>query len=71
MLVTGEHAIWHRLAARHRLHEDIDYFIVVTQHMVELESVEFVFQLTYGPTVCRHLWVDAAFLLHDLVDDKF
>ena len=37
--------------------------------MVELKAVELVIKVPYILAVGRHLWVEAARLLHDLVDN--
>jgi hypothetical protein len=33
--------------------------------------VELALQISYGLAICRHLWVNAVFVLHDLSYDQF
>jgi hypothetical protein len=46
-------------------------FIVVAQHVVQLEAVELALQISYDLAICCHLWVNAVLVLHDLSHDQF
>jgi hypothetical protein len=44
--------------------------VVVTQHMMQLEAVEFVLQIAHDLTARHHLRVHAVLVLHDLIHDQ-
>jgi hypothetical protein len=39
--------------------------------MVQVEVMELSLQISYGLAICRHLRVNAVFVLHDLSHDQF
>jgi hypothetical protein len=60
----------HQAATGCGLCEYVGCFVVVAQHMMELEAVELALQITYSLTVRRHLWGHAVLVLHDLIYDQ-
>ena len=70
MLITGEHTRWHRLSARRDFCKCIGRLIDASWDVIEFEAIESVLQPSDFLTVCLHLGVMAARLLHDLVDDQ-
>jgi hypothetical protein len=71
MLIAREDTVWNRAATRCRFHKHIGRFIVVAQHVVQLEAVEFSLQISYGLEICCHLQVNAVLVLHNLSHDQF
>jgi hypothetical protein len=71
MLITCEDTVGNRAATGCRFRKHIDRFIVVAQHMVQLEAVKFALQISHGLAICRHLRVNTVLVLHDLSHDQF
>jgi hypothetical protein len=71
MLIAREDTVWNWAATGCRFRKHIGRFIVVVQHVVQLEAVEFAFQISYGLAICCHLRVNAVLVLHDLSHDQF
>jgi hypothetical protein len=70
MYVSGEDIQGNRCLPRGYLSQLIRSFVVPSGDVVELESVELVFQAPNLVAVGLHLPVAAVGVLHDLVDDK-
>jgi hypothetical protein len=70
MYVSGEDIRGNRCPPRGYLSQLIHSLVVLSGHVVELESVELVFQAPNLIAVGLHLPVAAVGVLHDLVDDK-
>jgi hypothetical protein len=70
MYVSGEDIRGNRCPPRGYLSQLFRSFVVSSSDMVELESVELVFQAPNLVAVGLHLPVAAVGVLHDLVDDK-
>jgi hypothetical protein len=71
MLIAREDAVWNRAATGCRFHKHIDRFIVVAQHVVQLEAMEFALQISYRLAISCHLRVNAILVFHDLSHDQF
>jgi hypothetical protein len=71
MLIAREDAMWNRAAIGCRFRKHIDRFIVVTQHMVQLEAVEFALQISYSLAISGHLRVKSILVFHDLSHAQF
>jgi hypothetical protein len=69
MLIAREDTMRNRATTGCRFCKHIDRFIVVAQHVMQLEAVQFVLQISYGLSICCHLRVDAVLVLHDLSHD--
>jgi hypothetical protein len=70
MYVSGEYIQGNRCPPQGYLSQLIRSLVVLSGDVVELESVEFVFQAPNLVAVGLHLSVEAVGFLHDLVDDK-
>jgi hypothetical protein len=67
MLITREDPVRNRASTGCGLCEYASYFVVVAQHMMQLEAVELALQISYVLTICHHLRVDTILVLHDLI----
>jgi hypothetical protein len=70
MYVSGEDIQGNRCPPRGYLSQLVRSLVVSSGDVVELESVELVFQAPNLVAVDLHLLVAAVGVLHDLVDDK-
>jgi hypothetical protein len=70
MYVSGEDIWGNRCPPRGYLSQLICSLVVLSGDVVELESVELVFQAPNLVAVGLHLPVTAVGVIHDLVDDK-
>ena len=70
VLVARKDPALYRLPVGGCLCKGVGRFVVPSQYVVELEAVELVHQFTDCPTIGLHLRVQAAFLLHHLVDNE-
>jgi hypothetical protein len=68
MLITREDPVRNRASTGCSLCKYISRFVVVAQHMLQLEAVELALQISYGLTVRRHR-VNTVLVLHDLIHD--
>ena len=69
-MITGKDACQDWLSAGCCFREHVGCFVEAPWDVVEFEAVESVLQPSNFLTVCLHLSVVAARLLHDLVDDQ-
>jgi hypothetical protein len=69
MLITREDPVRNRASTGCELCEYVGRFVLVTQHMMQLEDVELALQISYGLTVRHHLRVNTILVLHDLIHD--
>jgi hypothetical protein len=70
MYVSGEDIRGNRCPPRGYLSQLVRSLVVPSSDVVELESIELVFQAPNLVAVGLHLPVAAVGVLHDLVDDK-
>jgi hypothetical protein len=70
MYVSGEDIRWNRCPPRGYLSQLVRGLVVPSGDVVELESVELVFQAPNLVAVGLHLPVAVVGVLHDLVDHK-
>jgi hypothetical protein len=69
MLIACENPVGNWASTGCGLREYVSRFVVVAQHVVQLEAVEFALQISDGLTICRHLGVNTILVLHDLSHD--
>jgi hypothetical protein len=69
MFITCEDPVGNWASTRCDLHEYVSCFVVVVQHVVQLEVVELALQISYGLTVHLHLGVNTILVLDDLSHD--
>ena len=69
-MIAGKDAYRDWLSAGRCFRERVGCFIEAPWDVIEFEAVESVLQPSDFLTVCLHLGVMAARLLHDLVDDQ-
>jgi hypothetical protein len=71
MLIACEDTVGNRAATGCCFRKHIYRFVVVMQHVVQLEAVELALQILYNLLICYHLRVNAVLVLHGLPHDKF
>jgi hypothetical protein len=71
VLIAREHAVWNRAATGCCFLKHVGRFIVITQHVVQLEDVEFALQISNSLAISCDLWVNAILVFHDLSHDQF
>jgi hypothetical protein len=59
-----------RFTARFEPGEGVGYLVVSLEDMMELKTIELLFQLPNLPPVCHHAGVMEVQLPHDMVDDE-
>ena len=69
-MITGKDACWDWLSVGCCFCERVGRFVEAPGDVIEFEAIEFVLQPSDFLTVCLHLGVVTAQLLHDWVDDQ-
>ena len=70
MEIVDEDPTWGRILPGGQFCEKISGIIVLSGDVMQLDSLEFVFELAHLLAVCRHEGAFAGGLLHDLIDDQ-
>jgi hypothetical protein len=71
MLIARKDPVGNRAMTGCSFCKNISRLFVVARHVVQLEAVKLALQISHGLAICRHLQVNAVFVLHDLSHDQF